>query len=161
MNNKTILTVAGVVVAVVAIILIVRSMDKGAGAPVVSVSPMASVSGGPTTTVTTRPTAKTSPVAVPPSNLTYGEALAKYGSLRIQFDAMCQAHPNAMVVKNGAYVMLDNRSSSPRTITLGTAKHALPAYGFYVAHMTSTSFPAKVLVDCGTSQNVATITIEK
>lgn len=95
------------------------------------------------------------------SKLSYSKALAKYGTNRIQFGDMCQATPANVTYKNGTAVMLDNRSSTARSINISGTVYRIAAYDYVVANMYSSSFPKTVLVDCGTQQNVATILIQK
>ena len=66
-----------------------------------------------------------------------------------------------MVIKKGAAVMLDNRSAKATTVTVGTTKYSLVAYGFRVIWPTAASYPATFLMDCGKAQNVATLLIQK
>lgn len=158
MNKKTWFIVAGVVViAILAVVFYKQRQPKD--------------------DVQTTPASNTQPVvnAAPadnanqnsaPSNsaakkLSYTDAVAKYGSNRIQFDATCQAHPNAMVVKNGTVLMLDNRSQTSQKIVFNGKTYTISALDYTTVTASSTTFPKEVLVDCGTSQNVARITIQK
>ncbi len=151
MNNKTLL---GIIIAAVVVIILIVVGTRSKSTPMVSPTPTVSVSVGISPSV--------KPVGSPviSKTLTYAEALKKYSTTRIQFDPTCQAHPSAMVIKKGTSVMLDNRSPKARTVTLGSVKYALAGYGFRIVVPTAKTLPATVLVDCGTSQNVATITIQ-
>ncbi len=95
------------------------------------------------------------------STLSYGDALRLYGSFRMQFDALCQAIPNNMTLKNGQSVMFDNRSGDPRTIRVGSVAYNLAGYGFRVVPMTSRTLPQTLVVDCGGAQNVGQIVIQR
>ncbi|MCM2338834.1 MAG: hypothetical protein NDI62_00030 [Burkholderiales bacterium] len=93
-------------------------------------------------------------------SISYADALVKYKNSRIQLDETCQAIPNNVTYKNNTYVMVDNRSASPRSIKLG-ADYTVRAYGFRLIKLSSDTLPATFLLDCGNSQNVATILIQK
>jgi len=92
--------------------------------------------------------------------LTYAEALAKYKDYRIQLDERCQASPNNVTYKNGASIMIDNRSPLTRTVKVGSV-YTIKGYGFKIVKLSSSALPAQWLVDCDKSQNVASILIQK
>lgn len=92
--------------------------------------------------------------------LAYMEALNQYAATRIQLDSRCQASPFAMVIKGGSGVMVDNRSGESRVITFGSNKVTVPAYDYAIIPTAATKVSEKVLLDCGSQQNVAQITIE-
>jgi hypothetical protein len=101
----------------------------------------------------------------PPNNnevvpLTYGGALTIYKDYRIQFDAGCKATPSNVTYKNGTDIMLDNRAPVSRRISIGSV-YGLEAYGFKIIKLTSSTLPKTFLVDCDTSQNVATILVQR
>jgi len=108
-----------------------------------------------------QPTPTPTPATGEAANLTYNQALEKYGTNRIQFNAACQTTPSSVVYKAGTMVMFDNRSAGPHTITFNGSKYTLAGYGFKVLAMTASKYPATILVDCDKSQNVATILIQK
>lgn len=89
--------------------------------------------------------------------LTYSQALKQYQGKTVQFDATCQANPDRQVFKTGTSIMLDNRSNVSRSVKLGST-YTLGAYGFRIVKLNTLG---TFNVDCGTSQNVATITVEK
>jgi hypothetical protein len=93
-------------------------------------------------------------------SLSYQQALLKYKDARLQLDKNCQASPDKMTFKNGAYMMVDNRSSVARTVKVGSV-FPIKAYGFKIIKLSSATLPATWYVDCGSSQNVATVTIQK
>jgi hypothetical protein len=93
-------------------------------------------------------------------SLSYQQALLKYKDARLQLDKNCQASPDKMTFKNGAYMMVDNRSSASRTVKVGSV-FPIKAYGFKIIKLSSSALPATWYVDCGSSQNVATVTIQK
>lgn len=102
----------------------------------------------------------TKPVANNAVAMTYQQALTKYKDTRIQFDGTCQATPNNMTFKNGTTVMLDNRANVARNINID-GPVSIKAYGFKIVKLSSNTLPKKILVDCGTGQNVATILLQK
>lgn len=94
--------------------------------------------------------------------LSYQAALTKYATARIQLNASCQATPNNPTYKNGANIMLDNRSAQPRVIHLGSLGNvSIKAWGFKIVNLSSSLLPNAMAMDCGTQQNVAIITIQK
>jgi len=95
-------------------------------------------------------------------SLSYTDALVKYADARLQLDDNCQAlaSPSNLIFKNNAYLMVDNRAPVARTVHIGSV-FSIKAYGFKIIQLYSAKLPATFLVDCGTSQNVATITLEK
>lgn len=100
-------------------------------------------------------------VTVAPAKPSYDMALAQYGDRRIQFGENCAAAPTSSVWKTGTEVMLDNRSSESHLFRVNGVAYTVAAYDFVIASFTSTKSPDEVLIDCGTMQNVATITIQK
>jgi hypothetical protein len=92
--------------------------------------------------------------------LSYAQALAKYKDARLQLDSVCQASPDKMTFKNNQLLMVDNRAPVARTVKVGST-FGIKAYGFKIVKLSSGNLPATWLVDCGTSQNVASILIEK
>ncbi|MEK7128207.1 MAG: hypothetical protein AAB933_01410 [Patescibacteria group bacterium] len=97
---------------------------------------------------------------VPITAITYEQALKIYKDARIQLNQDCQASPNNVTYKNNTYIMLDNRSDKTRAVKLGSS-FTIPAYGFKIVKLGSASLPATWYIDCGSSQNVATILIQK
>ena len=90
----------------------------------------------------------------------YGQALLKYGSTRIQFNTTCQATPNNVTYKNSTNIMIDNRSAVAHTVKVNSV-YTIPAYGFKIIKLSSAILPVQFLVDCDNSQNVATILLQK
>ena len=99
-------------------------------------------------------------VGAPVASISYAQALVKYKDARIQLDENCQASPNSVTYKNGTNIMIDNRSSVIRTIKVGSDFN-VKAWGFKIVKLSSKTLPITWLVDCGASQNVATILIQK
>jgi len=94
--------------------------------------------------------------------ISYTDALVKYADARLQLDTNCQAlaSPSNLIFKNNSLLMVDNRAPVARTVHIGSV-FTIKAYGFKIIELSSAKLPATFLVDCGTSQNVATITLEK
>ena len=99
-------------------------------------------------------------VSAPKPTITYAQALVKYKDARIQLDTACQASPNNVTYKNNTSIMIDNRSSVARTIKVGSVL-PIKAWGFKIIKLSSSNLPATWLIDCGVSQNVATVLIQK
>ena len=142
---------AVVVLVVVALLLRNRQVVKPANN---QVSSSASQSSVPATQ-----TAESSSSAT--VDKTYGQLVNQYVGNRIQFADTCQASPNNMVFKNGTTIMLDNRANVARTIKFNSTAYYLGAYGYKLVTLSYSGLPKTILVDCGSSQNVATITVEK
>ena len=157
-NNKNIWIVVGIIVLVLIIVYAMR-----ASAPM-------TVPTGESAVTTTTPVDETEDVSTGSVDtsaavtLSYQQALIKYAKARIQLDDQCQAIPNVVTYKNGTNIMLDNRAAATRNIHLGSY-FTIKGYGFKIVNLSSSTLPAKLLLDCGTSQandqNVATITIQK
>lgn len=94
------------------------------------------------------------------ASISYANALVKYKDARIQLDQNCQAHPNNVTYKNNTDIMIDNRASVARTVKVGSS-FGIKAWGFKIVKLSSATLPATWYVDCGGSQNVATILIQK
>ena len=143
-------TILAVVLVAVIVVIIVIVAGRGGDD---KVSTNASLSPSPT--VVASPKATANPI------LTYQEAIKKYEGTRIQFDARCQATPNQITVKNGAAVMLDNRSGDARNFSVGATKYVLAGYGFRIITASSKTLPATLVIDCGSAQNVGRILVQK
>ena len=152
-DKNKIIVIGGIVVVVLIVVFFVFSKksevaEEGTMAPVVT-----------TPDATPAPVAGT-PVRVAP-NLSYDKALIAYKDHRIQFDAKCQATPNTQTYKDLTGLMLDNRSDTARTITVG-ASYTIPAFGFKIIYLPDVSRqPRTILVDCGKQQNVATLLVQE
>lgn len=99
-------------------------------------------------------------VGSPAASISYENALIKYKNARLQLDKTCQASPDKMTFKNGAVIMVDNRAPVSRTVKVGSV-FSIQAYGFKLVKLSSATLPTTWYVDCGTSQNVSSILIEK
>jgi hypothetical protein len=93
--------------------------------------------------------------------LTYAQAIQRYGGYRFQFDMYCQMNPGHVSLKNGATIMLDNRSGDPRTIKVGPTAYSLAGYGWRIVQVAVKTFPTTLMIDCGAGRNVGSITVNK
>lgn len=162
MKNSTLVIGAVVILAVIVIFVIVggRSDTVVMVSPTVSTSSSTSVSASPSSSAKVAPRVSSSPSVA--QNLSYNQALDKYGSTtRIQFGMYCDATPNRMVIKTGTTIMLDNRAGEARTISLDTNKYLLAGYGFKLVSLTSTVPTRTIIIDCGSAQNVGQIIVQK
>ena len=90
----------------------------------------------------------------------YEAALIKYAKTRIQFVG-CQANPNNVVYKNPVTVMLDNRAKVTDKIVIYGRIYTVAPLDYQLVTLNESVLPAKTLIDCNQSQNVATLLIEK
>lgn len=88
----------------------------------------------------------------------YTALVAQYASRRVQFGTSCQATPMAVTYKVGTAIMLDNRSNTAAAVVFGGKTYNLGAYGYQIITLDT---EGNFLVDCGASQNVATIIVQK
>lgn len=105
---------------------------------------------------TVKPVVTTKPVV----KMSYANALNTYKDRRIQLNDACQTTPNTMTFKNGTTIMIDNRSSTTRKLNVNGA-YTVGGYDYITVKLTSNTLPKTILIDCGTSQNVATILLQK
>lgn len=91
--------------------------------------------------------------------LTYTQALAKYAGRVVQFDEQCQATPSSITLKNNTDIMLDNRSSQSRVLTVG-GSYTVKGYSYKIIKLSSGVLPRTILADCQGQQNVATIYLQ-
>jgi hypothetical protein len=119
-----------------------------------SASPSVSASKSPVSGI--RRTATPAPT----STASYTQLVQQFGSNRIQFDNRCQAQPNSVVFKNGAQIMLDNRSSQARNISLNGTSYALAGYGYKIVTLSSATLPKQISLGCNSLVNVGVIQLE-
>jgi hypothetical protein len=152
MPNKNI----GVVVLIIVLAAIgyyLFKSPKEAVAPVENTTTDQSIPTTPTT-----PT--TSSTTKPASTLKYTDAQKLYAGKILQIDPQCKATPRAMTFKNNTNIMIDNRAPVAHSVKIGSV-YNIEAYGFKIVKLSSGSLPATLLVDCGSQQNVATISLQK
>jgi hypothetical protein len=163
MNNKTLVyVVAGVVVLAVVVWLVNRGVVKAPYLPgaTPTASPRANATPTPTPTGTAIKTPTPAPTNPPQSQQSYNDAVAAYANLRMQFDSSCQASPTRLSISHGTSIMLDNRSSSVRVISVGGVSFTLPGYGWKIMMPTAATYPSTLNVDCGSARNVATVVVQ-
>ena len=93
------------------------------------------------------------------TNLSYGAAVNKYPTTRIQFDQDCKANPTAMVLKSGATIMIDNRADAGKYFTIGGSRFYFNAYAFKIFTIKSAKLPKDIAISCGSGKNNAVITL--
>ncbi len=155
-NQKMLVYALGVVIVLA---LAIWLAGKPASPPAGSPSPSASAS------VTATPAKTATPSSTPTGAMpkSYGDAVAAYANARIQFDQYCQATPKSAVFKNGATIMLDNRSGDARTVKVNAVSYYLTGYGWRIITLAlpQNKLPATLDIDCGSAQNVGTIILQK
>ncbi len=151
MTTERKLVYAVLAVLVVGVLLWVQRTDVGQEP---QPTPVGGASGVP---------APTGGVSKPGSAMpqTYADAVARYEGNRYQFDQTCQTKPAQASYKNGATVMLDNRSGDARVITVGGIKYNLAGYGWRIIILSSAKLPATLGINCGSAVNVAQIQLYK
>ena len=87
--------------------------------------------------------------------------VAKYAGRRIQFNDSCQATPAAQTYKNGTQVMFDNRGAKATTLTIEGVAYPTSAYTYRLITLSSKTLPHTVIVNCGSQNNVAQITLQQ
>lgn len=123
----------------------------------------ASATEATTGTVASTQAAAAAPAKKAPSitpALSYAEAVALFGTRRIQFDEKCNVEPSPITFRSGVSVMLDNRSPEARTITLDDTEYRIPAFGFKILTLRSRVLPHTVRVDCGEGKNNGQIILQ-
>lgn len=143
-----------VVVAIIVILIIIVALSMSKKDEMIEETPVVENTPGEVTAVEG---VNEAPATSPEKALTYTQAAAKYKGKTIQFTADCQASPDRQVFKVGTSIMLDNRAPKALTVKVGSS-YTLGKYAFRIITLNSTG---TFLVDCGTSQNVATVIVEK
>ncbi len=157
-NKGNVWAIAGIVIVLVAAVIF--ALTKLPEAQPVVVEDTTSLPEGETEVESTLDTTGT-PTTTAPVTISYANALTQYKDRRIQLDTVCQAHPNTITYKDNTGIMIDNRSSKTRTVKIGTTFTIKP-YGFKIFVLPNiTTAPRTILVDCDTSQNVATILVQE
>ncbi|MFH0874288.1 MAG: hypothetical protein V1846_05640 [Candidatus Komeilibacteria bacterium] len=131
-----------------------------------SIAPTAPNDQNATSTTDTTKTDTNIP-AVKPANpahtitTSYQEMMTKYAGRRIQFNETCQATPSSMTIKNGSQIMFDNRESKPTVLNVDGVAYPTSAYTYRLIYLSSKTLPHTVIVNCGSQNNVAQITLQK
>ncbi len=159
-KNQTLWIILGILVVAIIVVFAVKGMRKDVPADGNSNQNQTETTAGPESTQDTSGyAATTGGTAV---TIAYQDALVKYADRRIQFNDMCQATPNKVTYKDNSGIMLDNRSATTRSIKIGANTYSVKGYGFRIVTLPDTYRDAsQYLVDCGTSQNVATILVQE
>ena len=159
MKNKY-LWIVGVLVILLAVVVFMVMKNQSAKTNSTAYNTETTTSQTPT-----EDSAMTKDTPVTPAaksnNISYNDALKKYGTNRIQIQQSCQAVPNNVVYKNGTTIMLDNRASITHVIKIDSKTYTIKAYDYTTVKLSSSTLPHTVLMDCDKSQNVATILIQK
>jgi hypothetical protein len=101
------------------------------------------------------------PKPLTPKALSYGDAVTKYGNLRIQFNPSCQAYPNQIAVANPVTIMLDNRSDSTQIISVAGGSYIVSSYNYVIITINQKTLPVNLFINCNSSVNVAEIFLQK
>lgn len=158
--NKQAVIIGGVVVVICAIIALCIALfgHKDVPPPVET----------PATSEVAVPEAPKQPMrrrvakpATQQTKLSYTDAVKKYSGQRIQLDQKCAASPFESTYKNNTPIMLDNRSSAVRTVQAFGATYTIAPYDYIVVTATAATLPHTALIDCGSSQNVATVLVQR
>lgn len=158
MNNKLAWGI-GLLIVLLGWWLITRTNIAGDDIVTASPTPSASTASSvsPTPSLAAIPTTGVGPQPGGAMPKTYQDALDRYAGARFQFDALCQTEPNASSYKNGATIMLDNRSGDARVISIGGVPYNLPGYGWRIVLLSSSKLPTTLFFNCGAAKNVAQI----
>lgn len=92
--------------------------------------------------------------------ISYGDAVALYGSNRIQFTTDCQAVPSNMAVANPVTLMLDNRSGLEQRIAIGGKVYGVAAYNYVIVTLKEKTLPQNLFITCNQQPNVGEIILQ-
>ena len=121
----------------------------------------ASPSPSSATGAVAKPVVKKSVTPTPPvSAQNYSELVKEYEGRRIQFDDRCQRVPKDPTFNNGTSIMIDNRSTAAKAITVGATKYDLGAYGYRIITLSSSSLPKELALSCGSSGTVGKVLLQ-
>ena len=107
---------------------------------------------------TTTPLSSVNSGVLPTSS--YTDLVKQYSDRRIQFDEKCQTTPAITTFKNNTSILLDNRSSWSRAVSVGGVKYQLSGYGYKVVTLSSSSLPKELSLDCENLYNVGKILLQ-
>lgn len=155
--SKNMKIAIGAIILVIIVALIVRGvMHKKAAPEVLAPAPVAEQPVAPKPAKWVAP--KPSPTPVVVDTRGYAELIVAYKDRILQFGDACQVRVSDQNYKIGSEMLLDNRTSVPVTIKIGSSSYALVAYGHQVITL---SAEGKFMVDCNDHQNVATVSVQK
>lgn len=162
-TSKIVWSIVVIVVILVGLVVWVSNSASNTGYQ----SPVATTSQATTSSSTVAVmTPEDTEVGLSPgeASVAYQDALKIYTNKRIQFNNAlyaneCQASPNALTFASGVKFMLDNRMDKTAAIHFSSGvSYSLPAYSFQIISLQT---PATYNVDCGSSQNVVKVQIQK
>lgn len=159
--KKALIIVLGILVLAAIVVLVRKPAHQVVSTEQSSATPAPAAAADDSLPVATQATTPTNDAMTPPAaspKLAYAEAVKRYGAQRIQFNAQCQATPPSNIYKVGLELMLDNRAGVERSIVFSGKTYRIAAYDYAVVKLVT---PGITYIDCGSSQNVAKITIEK
>ncbi len=159
-QQKNLLILAAVVVIILVFGFIILAYNSAKKEAQVNANINSAVNANKAKTTTPAKTQKSQTPATG-ATLTYEQALEQYAGRMIQFSSSCYASPGSVTLKNNTSIMLDNRASVKRTITVGSAKYSVNAYGFTIITVSTATFPATLSLNCDSQYNVAQITLLK
>ena len=139
---------------VIAAVVVALLVFKSGG--IKTENPLATPTPTPTKIIQKAPGATKIPGAV-----NYSELVNVYAGRRIQFGQYCEALPNKLSLKNGAKIMLDNRSGDRRTISVRNQSFSIMGYGYQLVSLTSKTLPTTLNINCGSAVNVGQILLQQ
>ncbi len=147
------------IIAVLVVVFVVRAIMRKPGSTEAPVVPEVTIEQAPAEVAPTpKRIRRRGGVAQQTTLGDYTTLVAQYASRRVQFGTSCQATPTAVTYKIGTQIMLDNRTNTAAAVVFGGKTYNLGAYGYQIITLDT---EGNFLVDCGTSQNVATIIVQK
>ena len=151
-KRKLTWTVVLILALALAALILMNGRDQLVVQPTTSSTP---------TPVVSKPAAKKTPASgTAEQTQAYSEVVKQYVGRHIQFDANCQAIPTQTTFKNGAAVLLDNRSGDARTIKIGDVSYSFPGYGYKILTLSSSTLPKTLNLNCGSAVNVGSILLQ-
>lgn len=157
-NQNTVWSVIGIVVVIIIILAAALCSPKDKGVTITEAPNQTALETS--NAIPSYTPAVVIPVSVAPK-LSYTDAVRVYGDHRIQFGDTCEATPANSVFKSESNIMIDNRASTAKVFNINNTAYTIGAYDYLVVPFASINAPIQVLIDCGTMQNVATVTIQK
>lgn len=147
MSKKTLIWIVVIILVVIGIWLM--NKNQGSDSSLIDQNgPVVSSSVTPTVTVKK---------AVPKATelkLSYSETVAQFKDRRIQFNSQCQGIPGQLSVKNNEKIMLDNRSSDSKTLTIDGQKYEIAGYDWKViTASTPKAMPYGMSIHCKSVNN--------
>jgi len=156
-NQKIVIGVVVALVVIIGLVVFIKNMNDNS-------QPASTMTNNQTQTppaTTTPEQATTTPASSAKGSMAYTDAVVKYKDRRIQFTQTCQASPTNMVFKNPVTLMLDNRSTITQKITIAGKTYTIGSYKYTVITINQKTLPATLYANCNSSNNVATILMEK